>query len=119
MLTEEQFKNIVGENGILDSDDPAEIRKAKEAYALGLAQSGELDAKVKTKNQHVTDIKSAVDSAVDTVGHGLPYVRIKNVDAAINKAQEDLYRNKVGVAPTSPRNDSFINWDFFKSTKNT
>lgn len=119
MLSKADFEKLVGENGILDADNPNEVRKAQEQYALILAQSGAVDTKVESKNKQANVVKSAVDSAVDTTGHGLPYVRIKNVDAAINKAQEDLYRNKYGVASTTPKSESFTNWDFFVPKKNT
>lgn len=117
ILSTEEFTKHFGEDGIT-AGNKDEMYKAQQAYALHLSQNTSLKEQVETKAKQAKVVKSAIDAAVDTEGHGLPYVRIKNVDAAINQARENLVRETVGI--TGPKtSDSFINWDFFKSTKNT
>ena len=117
ILSADEFAKHFGEDGVTKGNKE-EMYKAQQAYALYLSQNTSLEKQVETKNQQAKIVKSAIDAAVDTEGHGLPYVRIKNVDAAINTARENLARDAAGK--TSPKtSDSFINWDFFKSTKNT
>ena len=115
VLSAEDFNKYFGKDGVT-SGNKEELRAAQEAYALYLAQGGDVEKKVSSKNQQSNIVKSAVDSAVDTRGHGLPYVRIKNVDAEINKAREDLYRDKAGIKEETFESGFF---DFFKTKKNT
>lgn len=115
ILSEEDFNTHFGKDGVT-SGDKKEMRAALEEYALYLAQGVDQKEKIAAKNQQSNIVKSAVDSAVATDGHGLPYVRIKNVDAEINKARENLLREQAGLKEETFERGFF---DFFKTKKNT
>ena len=119
VLSKEQFNKYFNQDGSegITAGNQQEINDANRAMALALAQTSDPGRAAAAKMNQADNVKSAIDSAVDTRGHGFPYVRIKDVDAEMNRAIEDRYRKSAGIKEADLDTKSF--WDFFKSTKNT